>query len=55
MGVITCEKIEIANNDWQNFSWELEVLAESAEQIESEESNYRKLMKEKLAKIHQYL
>ena len=31
------------------------MLAESAEQIESEESNYRKLMKEKLSKIHQYI
>jgi len=31
MGLITCEKIDIANDDRQKFSRELEVLAESAE------------------------
>ena len=55
MCTVTSEKIEIANSDRAKFERELQVLAESAEQVELEETNYRRLMKEKLAKINAYL
>lgn len=55
MGGLTKEQMDSAQADKIKFQKELQLIAESANQIEHEEENYKQILQDKLSKIHQFL